>query len=217
MEEKELSTEQSLDLIARMIAATRRNFNEKGGAMFIIWGYATIAVTLAVYAAFGLTKNHDTMWIWWALPLVGGILTWRHYRKHKKPVQTHLDKTVNYVWLAFSASTLLCMIFGFIPAKVLPGAHPSFPIILLISLLISLATAITGLVIKFRPVAAAGFAGMALSFLTFVFNGIEQLPIFAGLMLVVQVIPGHMLNAACKREARAAQGTVGAAQNGRAE
>ncbi len=203
--EKNLTTEQSLDIIARMITNTRRNFNDRGGAMFLIWGYTTIAVTLAVYAAFTLTKSWHTLWIWWALPLIGGLLTWRHYRKEENPVQTHLDKTVNYVWIAFSASTILCMVFGFIPARVLPGTHSPFPIILIISLLISLATAITGLVIKFRPAAVAGFAGMALSMLTYIFNGMEQLPIFAGLMLVVQVIPGHLLNAACKREVREAK------------
>ena len=217
--EKQLTTEQSLDIIARMIADTRRNFNERGGAMFLIWGYTTVAVTIAVYIAFRLTQSYDTMWLWWALPLIGGIMTWLHYSKYRKPVQTHLDSAVNYVWIVFSTATMACMLFGFIPARLLPAVATPFPILFTISMMISIATAITGLLIKSRPVSVGGFAGIVLAFVILLFNGMmEQLLAFAVLFLLVQVIPGHLLNAACKREAREAGATAGdAAKNGRAE
>lgn len=213
--EKNLTTEQSLDLIARMIATTRRNFNDRGGAMFLIWGYTTIVVTLAVYIAFRITRSYDTMWLWWALPLIGGILTWRHYSKYKRPVQTHLDRAVNYVWITFSIASLVCMVFAFLPGSIMPGHIRSFPILFIMSLIIGLATAITGLLIKSRPVAVGGFAGIVLAFAVLLAGGsMVQLIVFAGLMLVVQVIPGHLLNAQCKREVRAA-GDVRAAKDGR--
>lgn len=217
MEDKQLTTEESLDIIARIIASTRQNFNNAGGAMFLLWGYTTIAVTLAVYIAFSITKSYYIMWLWWALPLIGGVLTWLHYRKYKKPVQTHLDRAVNYVWIAFAAATGVCMVFGFIPASVLRGAgvQMAFPIILIMSLMISLSTAITGLLIKFRPAAVSGFVGMPLAMLAWIFSTtMDQLLVFAGLMLIVQVIPGHLLNAACKREVRE---SAEMAKNGRAE
>jgi hypothetical protein len=214
MEDKTLTTEQSLDLIARRLANTRKNFNDRGGAMFLIWGYTTIAVTIAVYIAFSLTNSYDVMWLWWALPLVAGLGTWLHFRKHKRSVQTHLDRNVWSVWIAFSVATMACMVFGFIPSSILPAAvgdHP-FPILFIIGLMISMATAITGLLIKFRPVAVGGFAGIALSFVILLLGGMmEQFIAFATLFLLVQVIPGHLLNAACKRESREA------AKNGRTE
>jgi vacuolar-type H+-ATPase subunit I/STV1 len=209
MQDKQLTTEQSLDLIARMLENTRRNFNTRGGAMFLIWGYTVIAVTLAVYFAFMAVKSYDVMWLWWALPVIGGIATWLYLRRNAKSVYTQLDRNVWAVWTAFSAATFVCMVFGFLPGELFAD-HPPFPILLLIGLMISLATAITGLMIRFRPVTVAGFAGIVLAFLMWIFRGMEQLLIFAALMLVVQVIPGHMLNAYCKREAREAQ-------NGRAE
>jgi hypothetical protein len=227
MEDKTLSTEQSLDLIARMLENTRRNFNDRGGAMFLIWGYTTIVVTIAVYIAFTLTKSYNVMWLWWALPLTAGILTWLHFSKHKRSVQTHLDKSVWSVWIAFSVATMACMVFGFIPSSVMAASVTlPFPILFIIGLMISMATAITGLLIKFRPVAVGGFAGIVLSFAILFFSGMmEQFIAFAALFLLVQVIPGHLLNAACKREAReagAAQEATRerareAAQNGRAE
>lgn len=177
--------------------------------MFLIWGYTTISVTLAVYIAFSLTKNYDTMWLWLALPLVGGVLTSNHLRKYKKTVQTHLDRAVNAVWIAFSGASLACMAFSF----TFHGRFP-FPILFIICLLMGLATSTTGMIIRFRPIAVMGFAAMAIAFVTFAMQGeMNQFLVFAGTFLFCQVIPGHLLNAACKREAAAAK----AAQNGRAE
>ncbi len=178
---------------------------------FLIWGYTTIAVTIAVYTTFTITQRyHPAMELWLALPIIGGILTWLHLRKSSRPVTTQLDKAVWAVWIAFSAAAFACMAVGFTPGKLWPN-HPPFPIVFVIGLMISMATASTGLILKFRPAAVAGFVGIALALLTWIFNHMEQLLIFAGLILVVQVIPGHLLNAACKREGREV------AKNGRVE
>lgn len=200
MEDKHLTTQESLDLISRMIANTRRNFNEKGGAMFLIWGYTTIAVTAAVTAAFMLTGNNNTMWLWWALPVIGCLLTWMHRRKHTKNIRTHLDKTVGYVWTVFAVAIVSCTLFSFITGGFAGKQLINIPFTC--SLMIGMMTALTGLIIKFKPVAIGGFAGMACSLILPFFNHtIWQLPIFAAIFLIAQIIPGHMLNHACKKEA----------------
>jgi hypothetical protein len=228
MEDKTLTTGQSLDLIARMLENTRRNFNNGGGAMFLIWGYATVAVTLAVTTAFILTRSTDAMWLWCALPLIGGVLTLLHHRKHITGVRTHLDRTINFVWVVAAIAVFLCMAFAYISSAV--AGKPLFDVMFIIGLLMTSATALTGIMIKFRPVTIGGFAGMAISFALPFFDGtIWQMPVFAAMFLVAQVIPGHLLNAACKREAREAGAArareaeahrgreTEAAQNGRAE
>lgn len=199
MEDKQLTTQESLDLISSMIANTRRNFNAKGGAMFLIWGYTTIAVTIAVSAVFWFTRDYATMWLWWALPVIGGVFTWLHYRKYEKPVTTHLDKSVNYVWIVFGAACFACAAFSFISTAI--AGKPLINILFTIGLIIGMATAITGLMIKFKPVAVGGFLGMALSFAIPFFPNMWQFPIFAAIFLIAQVIPGHMLNCVCKKEA----------------
>lgn len=200
MEDKTRSAEQNLDLIARMIASTRQNFNDRGGAMSLIWGYTTIAVTLAVTALFYLTQSHAVMWLWWALPIVGGALTWLHARKHTKPVTTHLDKTIWSVWRIFSIATFACAAFASI-APMFTDRHP-IDVLFTIGLMVSMATALTGTILKFTPVVVGGLGGMLLSFVVLIAAGtIWQLPLFAALFLVAQVIPGHLLATACKREA----------------
>lgn len=206
--EKSLTTEQSLDIIARMIASTRQNFNERGGAMFLIWGYTTIAVTLAVTLLLAVFHNQSAHFLWWVLPVVGGVLSWLHLRKQSKPVVTHLDRSIWAVWNVFSIATICCMvsIYGvyFCTGRVYIN------ILFTIGLLSSMGTAITGRIISYAPVAAGGVAGMLLSFVIPALDGsIWQLPFFAFIFLVAQIIPGHLLDAECRRES--------AAQNGRAE
>jgi len=198
MEDKQLTNQESLDLIARMITNTRRNFNGRGGSMFLIWGYTTIAVTIGVYFLFRATGSGNAMWAWWALPVVGYILTWIHYRKYERPVQTQMDKMVNSVWIVFAVACMACALFIF--GGYIFGEGPYFNILFVIALMIGMSTAITGFMIKFRPVIIGGFLGIFLSFLIPVFNGMEQFFIFAGIFLVAQVIPGHLLNRACKKE-----------------
>ncbi len=198
--EKQLTTEQSLDLIARMIASARRNFNETGGEMFLIWGYSTIAIAVVVTALFLFTGEHWVFWLWWCLPVIGGVLTWRHFSRYQKPVVTHIDRAVWAIWRVQGAVTMACTAFDSIPSALTRA--PGLDILFTIALLISTGTTITGAVINFRPLVYGGGAGVALSFLLFAFSGtIWQTLIFAGIFLVVQIIPGHLLNAACKREA----------------
>lgn len=200
MEDKQLTTQESIDLISRMIENTRRNFNRKGGAMFLIWGYTTVFVTATILTLFLVTQNSDIMWLWWALPVIGGVLTWGHYRKYKKPVLTHLDKAVNYVWTVFAIASVVCAVFAF-SASAITG-KPLINNLFTIGLMAGMATAVTGLMIKFKPVTVGGFVGIAMSFIILFFDNIWQFPIFAAIFLVAQVVPGHMLNSACKKETK---------------
>jgi hypothetical protein len=201
MEDKQLTTEQSLELIARMIAQTRRNFNDRGGAMFLIWGYTTVVVTLAIMAAFLLTRSHDVMWGWCALPLVGGALMWRHFSRHQRPVATHLDKAMAAVWTVLTGAVACCMAASFTSALIAGRSYIN--VLFTIGLMISIGTAITGKMINYRPVQFGGVVGMGLSFaLLPLTDTIWQFPMFAAIFLFGQVIPGHLLNSACKREAK---------------
>jgi hypothetical protein len=202
MEDKQLTTEQSLDLIARMLENTRRNFNNRGGAMLLIWGYTTIAVTLAVMALAYLTKSRDVMWLWCLLPVVGGTLTWLHLRKHEPSVQTHLDKAIWSVWAVLGGAAVCCMITS-LTSSIISGKS-YIDVLFTIGLMMSIGAAITGRMIKFYPVEFGGFIGMGLSFAILPLGGtIWQMPMFAAVFLFGQVIPGHLLNAACRREAKA--------------
>lgn len=188
MEEKQLNEKESLELIAQMIRNTQHSLEKGKGIPFLIWGYVTIAVSLAVWYLFSTTGNPQWNFLWAAIPIVGFPLMLISLKKNQsKQPKTYIDKIINYVWIVVGIS-------AFIPS--LASAFMSgFPILFLAVLLISIGTTITGLIIKFVPLIISGFAGMFLSVLCLVLrNSYDSILVFATLFLIVQVIPGHILN-----------------------
>ncbi len=194
MDDKQLTNQQSLDLISSMIANTRKNFNDKGGMMFVIWGYATAAVAAAVYFCVRLTSNPDLFWLWYALPVIGSILSFLHLRRNKKGVKTYLDRVVNNVWITFCAACA-CSVAAY-TIGMTAYCTEYINLLLLISIMASLATAVTGLIIRFRPVTISGFAGIPLSLLLPLLDGLDQTIGIAAIFLLVMAIPSTILN--CK-------------------
>lgn len=187
MEEKQLNEKESLELIAQMIRNTQHSLEKGKGIPFLIWGYVTIAVSLAVWYLFSTTGNPQWNFLWIAIPVVGFPLMLVNLKKGSKQPKTYIDKVINYVWLVIGVS-------AFIPSFA-SAFMAGFPILFLVILLISIGTAITGLVIKFTPLIVAGFVGMFLSVLCLVLrNSYDSILVFAALFLIVQVIPGHILN-----------------------
>ena len=102
MENKQLTTKESLDLITTMIGNTRRNFNNKGGTTMMVWGYVSVAVSIAVYLCVRLTLNPAFYWLWFALPVLGFTITFIISSKKRSAVRTYMDRIVDYAWLVFS-------------------------------------------------------------------------------------------------------------------
>lgn len=48
MEEKKISEQESLELITRMINQTKKDLSVGNGDSFLIWGYLSAAISLAV-------------------------------------------------------------------------------------------------------------------------------------------------------------------------
>ncbi len=187
MEEKQLNEKESLELIAQMIRNTQRKLEKGSGIPFLIWGYVTVAVSLAVWYLFSTTGNPQWNFLWLAIPVLGFPLMLANLKKGSRQPKNYIDKIISYVWLVIGVS-------AFIPSFA-SAFMSGFPILFLVILLISIGTAITGLIIKFTPLIIAGFAGMFLSVLCLALrNSYDSILIFAALFLIVQVIPGHILN-----------------------
>lgn len=186
MEEKQLNEKESLELIAQMIRNTQQRIEKANGIPFLIWGYITILVSLAVWYMLTTTGNYYSYFLWFLIPIIGFPAMMITLKKEKKGVKTYIDKIISYVWIVIGIS-------AFIPSLAAVFT-PGFPILFLIVILISSGTAITGMIIKFKPIIFSGFAGIFLSFLCLIVKGHESILIFALIFLVMMVIPGHILN-----------------------
>ena len=74
MDDRKLTEQESLDLIATMISRTKSRYFGNG-SIFLVWGYTTIAVTLAVWTILYLTHNPAWNWLWFLIWIIGGIFT----------------------------------------------------------------------------------------------------------------------------------------------
>ena len=188
MEDKQLNEKESLELIALMIRNTQKKMEKGSGIPFLIWGYVTIAVSLTVWYLLGKTGNQHWNFLWFAIPIIGFPVMLLVLKKKKTTLpKTYIDKIINYVWIVMGISAL-------IPSMAATVIH-NFPVLFLVVLLISAGTAMTGLVIKFKPLVISGFGGMLLSILCLILReSLDSILVFAALFLLVQVIPGHILN-----------------------
>lgn len=194
MDEKSLSQNESLELIARMIRNTNDRLEAGAGRPFLIWGYTSLIVTLAVWVALALTHNYWWNFLWFVIPVVGWPLMMITQKKYESGCTTYIDRIVGYVWIVFG---LLCMcqtVATFIPM------HAS-PVLFVMLLLLGAGTALTGLIIKFRCCVVTGFMGMAMFFIQFLnLSGQWQMLCFAVGVVLLLIIPGHVLNLKARRK-----------------
>lgn len=109
MEEKQLNSEESLELITRMIRQTRSRVERNAAQPFLVMGYLTVAVSIAVW--FALRATHNPIWhlLWFVIPIAGlfynGIV---RRANREKAVTTYIDRVVGYVWWVFGSAAVLC-------------------------------------------------------------------------------------------------------------
>lgn len=193
MENSQLEARKRIDLIERMIENTQRRIVRNAGRPFLYWGYATVAVALAVWQALRCTGDPRWNLLWFALPLVGGTLMLLDGRKRattpEGQVRTYVDTVVSHIWTVMGIAGGMVSCTAFL-------TH--LPILCIVLLLMGCGTAITGLVIRFRILLYGGLAGIVLAPATLAAHG-WALPLFAAGFVVMMIVPGHLLNREAER------------------
>lgn len=188
MDDKKLDAAESLALIGRMIENTRNRMERNSGRPFLIWGYSTVAVTIAVWVAVVRTQNPGWNILWAALPVLGGVLMWLTRSKESEGrVYTFVDRVISRIWLVMGLSA------WFVSAlTIFSLTRP--PILFIILLLMGIGTAITGLIIRFTPATVGGIVGIAIAPITLAVSGGWVPGLFITGFVAMMVIPGHILN-----------------------
>lgn len=193
MEDKVLTEKESLDLISQMIRNTRSRLEDNSGIPFLIWGYTTVIVAVIVWSLVTTSGNYLWHWLWFAIPVFGGTLWLLHNKKqlnNRSRVITFVDRTISHVWMVFGIASFMISIISFLTY---------IPILFIVLLTMGMATAITGLIIRFKPIIFSGFIGILFSPLCVIVRDTSSILIFAAIFVLMMVIPGHMLNYTAKR------------------
>lgn len=191
MEERRITEKESLELITRMIRETQDNVARYGAYPLLIWGYTTVLIAAGIWYLFMQTGDWRVNFFWFALPVIAVPLTLYFSRKNgKRGTKNYIDRITTQIWTVFGvvAFCLSCLAF------VIP-----IDILFFISLMMGMASTLSGLVSKHKPLSTAGIIGIILSFSILFVGGMDKLLVFAAIFVVMMIIPGHILNKEMKQ------------------
>ena len=184
--------EESMALIAEMIRNTQRKMERGAGTPMLVWGYATVLATLAVWTGIKLTNDYRVQFLWFLIPVIG--LPWQLFQKRRPPeVRTYVDKVVSYIWIVMGWSGFIISCLSFL------GAIRT-AILFIITLMMGQGSVLTGLVTRFRPLTIGGIIALLLSFALLHLTDIDlHLLTFALAFVAMGIIPGYILNRPAKK------------------
>ena len=185
MQDKELSQEESLQLIQSMLDIAKNKISNSG-FHFILWGTLIIIVSLSQYAIRQLEIADDASWTWVILPLAGvPIAIFYELRRGRKGVaRSKFDKIYGALWLGFGI-TLLATIFISLSSQVNPIAF--------VLALVGLATFVSGIIYRFKPLIVGALFFWIAATVCPLLNEIDQLLLNAVAIFAGYIIPGILL------------------------
>ena len=189
--EKELSREESLKLINRMIYQAKGYFYESGISA-LVWGFSILLCSLLTYA---INKGAMTFPLspFYLLVPVFFIQSRIQYNENKKKkAKTFTDEAIDYIWMGFFLSAIAAFSANF--------AGLIYLTVIIILFLTSFATFLTGMIAKFYYQKVGGVICLVLASVSFFMQNADIYLLLAITAIIVWIIPGFILNATFKKQ-----------------
>jgi hypothetical protein len=186
----------------RQVMEQTRQFTLVSGDYFIVWGVlislGLICSSLVIVTSIGL----PIIGLWITLIALGWVLSlWLGYRKARyEPVTSYAVRLISSLWVVCGIAMTTAFLLG--PWA---GAVPYISIGGLSALFIGIGIFMTGILNGmnwFRNLAIGWWIG---ALVMFVWHGFATLWISAGLLIVLMVIPGIILNQQARSIRKSAQ------------
>ncbi len=184
---------QSIEVIRQMIASSQRKL-KSDGILFIIWGW--LAFYNYFFSAYLLQYVPLSYYIKSVLKYLGPILfiavlvyTIYYLYKKSKHVQTYIDISLRYVWIALIVCMMLVNLiqFNVLQSINFELQHPIFMV------LIAFAITVTGGILRYRLIIFGGIFFGILALAASNYDLETQLLIDSFAWLVAFIIPGHIM------------------------
>ena len=185
MLEKELTKQESLNLITEMINQAKSNYSKGGSFFFLLWGWTIMLANFGHYYLARFT-DFDQPYLVWTLTLPAAVISIIYsVRLGKKAlVVTHLDRMYGQVWVAMGVGIIVSLLFmhrmGF--------NHN--PVILLFA---GAGTFISGRMLRFTPLVLGGIALWMAAVIGFSLPVVDQYLVGGIGILAGYLIPGYLL------------------------
>jgi hypothetical protein len=182
--EKNLSPQQSLDVITTMINQSQGKMR-KNSFYFLLWGWA---VMLANFGMYGLMKftDYPYPYVVWIITIPAWIITMIYGSRQDRQasVITHLDKINMWVWIGYGISLGPVVFFM---------KEINFNINPIILIMAAAPTFITGIMLRFKPLLFGGINFWVFGIICFLVDPQMQYLIGGIAILFGYLIPGYML------------------------
>lgn len=178
-----LSPQESLDIITRMIAQAKGNM-QRNHFFFLFWGW----VVLVGYVGMFILKQlvYPFPYIIWLITVPAWAYTFYQGFKMGRAERavTHLDKVNRYLWISFGT-----IVFTFVAI----GYQLNYQLTPVILILTSMPTFVSGIILRFKPLLLGGIifwvSGIAASLCSLEFQPlVGAFAIFCGYL-----VPGYIL------------------------
>lgn len=182
--EKNMTYEESLNTIQRMITTAKENL-EDDSFYFLLWGWLVFAACTVNYILLFFAPHIQGIG-WLVLMPLGAVISMLYGYKQDKiqRTQSYIDDVMKYVMISFLVS--LCVVL-FFQGKLGLATYP------MVMLVYGMWLFVSGGALKFRPMIAGGIINWILGIVSFFFPFEQQLMILALAVLLGYIIPGHML------------------------
>lgn len=177
------STEESLEIITRMISQTQGNM--RGGSFFfILWGWIG-ALGFIVHYLVQVYTDYPHPYIVWLIAIPGWIISFVYGARssRKRGVSNYSDRMIMWTWIAFGITLILIIFSGRYFELISPT----------IIGLAAMATFITGTIIRFKPLIYGAGCLWICAAIAMAVNPTTALLVCAFAVATGYLIPGYML------------------------
>ena len=186
-----MTTTEELDIITRVRGEVMSRKELTGENLFLAWGYPTVIVLIAEFAALLIWNEDWCSWLWAGIPLIGMplmiyFLNEDYERTHRRTLDQNVILMM-WIFIGFA-----CCLGG--AAMGIAGVFQQ-GFFALLSLLCGMGCFMTGIILHFRPKTICGIIASFLSVIPLFFQGdLWPWQLFATAINVVisLIIPGHM-------------------------
>jgi hypothetical protein len=183
-QEKEMSSQESLELITRMITRTRTDYYNSGVSA-LLWGSVITFCSLVTYANFYLQWNGlGYIWFLTIAAVVPQIIIAIREKKRSR-VKTHEEDLMGGIWISFGIAVFLL--------SYILNVYPYSQAIPVFIVLYGVPTFATGYSRQFRPMVFGGLACWALAVLSLFCPTPYTLLCMAAAAQLAWFIPGLIL------------------------
>ncbi|HQY19533.1 MAG TPA: hypothetical protein PLD63_08780 [Ignavibacteria bacterium] len=188
--------ELELSLIKKMMEDTRK-MNIDNGIHYIFWGVLVAVALFINYLFLKLNFYPKYVGLVWMVLMVSGAVAdifIAKYQSKRSSVSTYAGRLMSSLWLA---SGVAMFIYGFIGP--LSGAYNSIFICPIIATSLGISYFTSGSIQQLGWLRSVSFGWWAGAIVMFIFPGIHTLLVFAVMIILLQIVPGILLNIKSKK------------------